>query len=332
MGDNKKVARAPNTRHRYSLRQGRRVSCLCPCSSISPAACRNWLRSPDGVRLQPWESEKLHPATNPSGVVAFGAYHFATVRGLARIATILAHHYHALPMSVRVLKPAEMHDFKHTEHESLFLSEEDEVSSLGYPLKKELVFDTPASGLVSAIEYNDAHAVVLGYPIGKNPRVFHRVLDTVASNILCPLIAVRFVGTFKTDRILVPFQSARELNKLLPVLEAMAMTAQPHITFLHLLHSDIGKEEIRRFGTELEEWLAENFFDIETNHMAEAVESSLEMILHESQYHDLIIMSAARRYGLERMFFGSLSNSVVMNCQKPVIVVHTPEEEPGEDL
>lgn len=299
------------------------------CGEKGPLVCRLWLRSPEGIRLQPWESEKLHPAAHPSGVVAFGTYHFATVRGLARIATILAHHYHALPLSVRILNPSEMDDFHPAEHESLFMPEKDEVGSLGYPLKQELVFDTPASGLVSAIEYNDAHAVVLGYPIGKNPRVFHRVLDTVASNILCPLIAVHFVGTFKTDRILVPFQSARELNEVLPILEAMAMTTQPHITFLHLLNFDTGKEEIRRFETELQEWLADHFFDIETSHMAEAVESSLEMILHESQYHDLIIMAAARRYGLERMFFGSLSNSVVMNCRKPVIVVHTPEGEHG---
>ncbi|MGW8161597.1 MAG: universal stress protein [Desulfobulbales bacterium] len=232
-------------------------------------------------------------------------------------------------MSVRVLNPAEMNHFRQTDHETLFLAETDEVASLNYPIKKELIFDTPASGLVSAVEYNNAHAVVLGYPAGKNPRVFHRVLDRVASNVLCPLIAIRFVGTFKTDRILVPFLSPHELEELLPILEAMALAATPMITFLHLLHLDSTKDEIRACDRDLQNWLADNFFDIQTRHLVEAAESRLEFILQEANYHDLIIMTAAKRYGLERMFLGSLSNSVVLNCQKPVMVVHTPGQRAG---
>jgi len=309
--------------------EGKKIEEHPECQGRGPWVCKIWLRGPEGIRLQPWEGDKLRPASNSSGVVAFGAYHFASVRGLARIATILAHHYHALPMSVRVLNSSEMDHFRHTEHESLFLAEEDEISSLGYPMKRELIFDTPASGLVSAVEYNDAHAVVLGYPVGRNPRSFNRILDTVASNILCPLIAVRFVGTFKTDRILVPFLAPYELGELLPVLEALAMATQPRITFLHLLHLDSSREEIHACDRELQEWLADNFFDIQTRHMVEAAESRLEFILQEVKQHDLIVMTAAKRFGLERMFFGSLSNSVVLNCEKPVMVVYTPTERPG---
>jgi Kef-type K+ transport system membrane component KefB/nucleotide-binding universal stress UspA family protein len=283
-----------------------------------------WLRHSETISLLPWSSDKLRPATIATGVVVFGAYHFTTVRGLARIATILAHHYHALPMSVRVLGQPEMNHYKPDEHESLFLPESDEVNSLGYPMKKELIFDDPASGLVSAVEYNNASAVVLGYPLGSNPRSFHRVLDTVAANVLCPLVAVRFVGTFKSDRILVPFLSPLELDKLLPILEAMATVTQPRITFLQLLHYDSSKDEISACDTALQEWLGDNFFDIQTRHMVEAAESRLESILQEAKYHDLIIMSAAKHYELQKMFFGSLSESVVQNCQQPIMVVYTP--------
>lgn len=296
------------------------------CEGRGALACKIWLRSPQGISLIPWTGNKLRPATTASGVVVFGAYHYATVRGLARIATILAHHYHALPMSVRVLGKSEMNHFRRDEHESLFMPEKDEVNSLGYPMKKELVFDSPAAGIISAVKYNDAKAVVLGYPLGLNPRNFHKVLETVAANVRCPLVAVRFVGTFKTDRILVPFISRYELDELLPVLEAMATVSLPRITFLQLLHSDSSKEEISRNEREIEEWLGDNFFDIQTRHFVEASESRLESILFETRYHDLVIMTAARRFGIRKMFFGSLSNSVVQNCKKPAIVVYTPED------
>ena len=302
------------------------------CEGKSPWACRLWLRSPDGISISPWEASTLHPAANPSGVVAFGAYNFATVRGLARIATILAHHYHSVPMSVRILNPSEMSSFRQSDQDSLFMAEADEVASLGYPMKQEVIFDTPDSGLVSAVEYNDARAVVLGYPTISHPRAFHKVLDTVAGHVLCPVIAVRFVGTFKCDRILVPFLSHYELEELLHVLEAMAISVQSRITFLHLLHYDSTKEEVALCDQELQEWLSDHFFDIQTRPVVEAAESRLELILQQAMFHDLIIMTAAKRFGFRRMFLGSLSDSVVQNCQRPVMVVYTPEDHAGQSL
>ena len=294
------------------------------CGQRGALACKLWLRSPDGINLVPWEGGELRPASNPSGVVVFGAHHFATVRGLARISTILAHHYHAFPMAVRIFNASEKQRIRSSDRAALFLAENDEVASLGYPLEKEIIFDNPASGLVAAAEYNNAHAVVLGYPAGSSPRNFHGLLDTVAANISCPLIAVRFVGTFKTGRILVPFIYQRELTELLPVLEAMAMTTMPEMTFLHLLHFDSSREEIKAADLKLQEWLADNFFDIQTRHKIELAESRLEYILQEVNHHDLIIMSASRRQGLEKIFFGSLANSVVQNTHCPVIAVYAP--------
>ncbi|MDY0351067.1 MAG: cation:proton antiporter [Desulfobulbaceae bacterium] len=299
------------------------------CGDLGPFACKIWLRSPEGISLHPWDGGRLLPAAVPDGVVAFGVHHFATGRGLARIATFLAHHYHALPMSVRVLDPARMDDFRHSDYETLFLPEADEVASLGYPLKKEFVFDNPVSGVLAALEQENIHALLLAYPAGKNPRAFHGTLEKVAARISCPLIAVRFVGGFKTDRILVPFLSPTELGELQPILEAMAMTVQPSITFFHLLHFDSSREEVQACDRELQDWLADNFFDIQTRHMVEAAESRLEMILQEAKYHDLVIMTGAKRYGLERLLLGSLSNSVVLNCGKPVMVVYSPDGRSG---
>lgn len=315
---------------RYTLEkagEGEKIKKHPECGDKGPFYCKLWLRSPQGISLPPWDIGRLHPSADTAGVVVFGSFHFATVRGLARIATILSYYYHSLPMSLRVLDTSEMKQYRKSEHDALFMAETDEVNSLGYPLKTEVVFEEPAGGVLSALEYNDARAVVLGYPVDSNPRDFHKVIDTVASNIHCPLVTIRFVGSFHCDRILVPFLSLYELDELLPVLEALAMTTEPKITFLHLLHLDSRKEEVTASEHQLQEWLADNFFDIQTRYQVEAVDSRLECILREAEYHNLIIMTAAHRYGLPRMFFGSLSNSVVQNCLRTVMVVYTPDKQ-----
>ncbi len=296
------------------------------CGGRSPGACNHWLRSAEGIRLAPWTEDSLHPAADPQGVVVFGAYHFATARALARIATILANYYHALPMSVRVFNKTRV-PLTEEERRSLFMAETDEARQMGYPMRTEIIYDNPASGLVASAEYNQAKAVVLGYPVGRKPLSFQKVLDQVAANVLCPVVAVRFVGTLAWDRILVPFIFPRELDELRPILEAMAGAGHPQMTFVHLLHSDSSPEEIAGSRKDLEEWLQGELFDIQTRAVAEAVDSRLEAILDRARYHDLIIMTAARRSGFKRMFFGSLANGVVCNCRNPVFVVYTPELE-----
>jgi len=294
------------------------------CGGRSPLACDRWLRSSDGISLAPWNEESLHPAANPQGVVVFGAYHFATARALARIATILAHHFHALPMSVRVLNKQAV-PLSEQEQTDLYLPETDEAEQLGYPVLPEIIYDNPASGLVAAAEYNNAKAVVLGYPVGPNPLALQKVLDQVAANVLCPVIAVRFVGTMAWERILVPFLFFQELDDLLPILEAMATSRHPRITFQHLLPADCSPEERESSENRLKEWADSNLYDVETRCTVDVAESRLESILGEANHHDLIIMSAARRTGIKRKFFGSLANSVVHNCRNPVFVVYFPE-------
>ncbi len=301
------------------------------CGGLRGRACERWLRGPDGVRLAPWPWEPLHPPANPESVVVFGACHSATARGLARIATILAHHYHALPMSVRILPRSERGRMSEEERVSLFLPEEDEARGLGYPLLTEVIYDSPASGLVSAVEYNDARAVVLGYPLGRNPLAFQKVLDRVAANVLCPLVAVRFVGTLAFDRLLVPFLDPREVDEMLPMLEALATAGQPEITFLYLLHADCSRGELRTAEEYMREWLELHLVDVKTDCRVEAAESRLESILEGAKSHDLIIMTAARRRRFKRLIFGALANSVVHNCRRPVFVVYTPQQVgPGE--
>ncbi len=294
------------------------------CQGRPALACDKWLRSSKGISLTPWQEKPLQPAANAKGTVAFIASHVATVRILARIATILSHHYHTLPMSVRVLKKNTV-PLSAKEQRSLFLPETDEARQLGYPLLQKIIFDDAVSGLVTA-EYSGAKAIVIGYPLGRRPLSLQRIIDKVAANVSCPVIAVRFVGTMAWERILVPFLFFQELEELLPIIEAMAIESHPCITFQLLVAADLSEEEIQLNQQRLQEWLDTTFFAIETKYRVVAAESRLEAILQETSKHDLVIMTAARRKGMQRSLFGSLADAVVNNCRQPVFVVHFPPE------
>jgi len=291
------------------------------CGGRSGRACDLWLQSADGVEAGAWEWDSLHPASNSQGVVVFGASHQATSRSLTRLAVILAHYYHALPLCVRVLPKAERQSRRVSEEAILFDQEKEEARELGYPLETELLYDLAASGLAAATEYNKGLAVVLGYPLGRNPLSYQKVLDQVAANVLCPVIAVRFVGALSCRRLLVPFLLPDELDELLPFCEAMATAGHPRVTFLQLMSADSTREERELCRTAMEEWLELNLVDTETHFVVDAAESRLESILTTAQSHDMIVMTTERRHPVERVFLGSLANSVVHNCTKTVVVI-----------
>ena len=317
---------------RYTLARGdeiRQPQLRPECRGRSNRQCNRWLRGPDGVSLAPWEGAALHPAASARGVVVFAPIHSSTARALARIGVILAHHYHALPMSVRVLARAEQGMYTDMEVEAMFLPEHDEAHSLGYPLLRETVYDDPAPGLISTIGRHDTRAVVLGYPLGRNPLAFQKVLDKVAADVSCPVIAIRFVGELTCRKILVPFLFPQELDELLPLCEAFATADHPDITFLWILQADSSHREIMACETRIQQWLETTLVDTNTRIRVEPSESRLETVLAAAGSHDIILMTAARRRKIQRFFFGSLANSVVHNCKKPVFVVYTPRDTPA---
>ncbi len=255
-------------------------------------------------------------------MVVVGTYHFTTARALTRVATILAHHFDALPLAVRVHKKEE-DKLSEEERQDLFLPETDEASQLGYPIHTEVLYDKRASALIAATEEHKATALVLGYPISRDPLKFQKILDPVASAVSCPVVAVRFVGTMTWERILIPFIQTEELDALLPIIEAMITSCHPQLTFQHLLFADSTRDEIRACEKELESWASSTVYDADSIRcLAEASESRLESILREARHHDLIIMTASQLKGTKRRIFGSLANVVVENCRNPVFVVY----------
>ena len=150
----------------------------------------------------PWTWQKLIPHSDRKGYVAFGSSNPATVPGLARIATLLASYFKATPLSIRVVRPGTIDHISGAELIELFRPEREEIESLGYPMETELIqFEGVSDALVSAVEYNAASAVVLGFPVEGTFQGFQQILETVARNVVCPVVVVRLYGALHTERI-----------------------------------------------------------------------------------------------------------------------------------
>ncbi|MDX2494789.1 MAG: cation:proton antiporter, partial [Desulfuromusa sp.] len=289
------------------------------------------VRSQGGLVLDSWKGELLHPVANPEGKVLFGALNSSTVQGLARMSTMFAHHYHALPKSVRVLAPEQQGLLDERQIDKLFRDEKNEVESLGYPLQQELIYGSPELGLLESVNKNQTELLVLGYPVGPKPLAMKRVFTYLTDRVSCPVVAIRFVGKFSFDRILVPFLYLEDLDEILPVLEAMATAGSPQLTIMYIMHAENTRQELWEADRQLRQWRQTNLLDLDTAQIVVAAESRLERILRESGNYDLIIIKAARKFGIRRFFAGSLANSVVQNCRCSVFSVYIPSAERTKD-
>jgi Kef-type K+ transport system membrane component KefB/nucleotide-binding universal stress UspA family protein len=280
--------------------------------------------SQEDLTIAPRGTMTLHPSKNPRGVVLFGATNFVNVLSLARISTIFSHHFHALPKSVRVLAPEQQGILDERAIDQLFSAERNEVTSLGYPLQQELIYSSPEQGLLEAVDKNLTRLLVLGYPVGPKPLALKKVFTTLTDNVFCPVVAIRSVGRFSFDRILIPFLYLKDLDEMLPILEAMASTGKPKFTFMYIMNTENNRQELLEAESGLQRWRQSNLLDLNTSQIVVTAESRLEQILRQSSNYDLIIIKAARKVGIRRLFAGSLANSVVQNCRCSVFSVYIP--------
>ena len=281
----------------------------------------DYLRSAAGVEIVPWTWEKLSPQIPSNGVVAFGGVHSATVAGLARFATIFAHYNRCLPMAVRVIDPEEEGS------PNLFQKELKEVTSMGYPLVTEVVPDrSVASGLVAAVEYNRAKMVVLGYPLHGADSNYKEILGTVADNVSCPVVVVRFLGQLHTERILIPVVSLDDLEEVYPVVAALDCIGEHHVQLLYLLHSGEVDAVLKAKEEEIKQWLGKQEQNVNVSVKLLATDARVDAILEESEEYDLLVMGATRSKALTKFFFGSLAESVTQKVQKNMLIVYMPDK------
>ncbi|MBU0675445.1 MAG: cation:proton antiporter [Proteobacteria bacterium] len=283
--------------------------------------------SGEDLQLIPWTWERLRADHRPEGAVIFGLSHAKTVGGLTRMATILAHHYHAMPVAVNVLPagPSADHIARIEATQGLFRSAMDESFSLGYWLETATTHAaTVSAGLLETASLNKTRAILLGHALTDTNQDFQKVVEHVAAEAPCPVLVVKFTGVLHTERILVPLTSIRELNVLQDMIIALSTVGQHKITLLYLLPPESSEAEREKNRQRLAAWIGKAGITSEVVCRAESTESRLETIVTEAAFHDLLIMDAKVAHGLKRLLLGSLAESVARQSGRTTILIHAP--------
>jgi Kef-type K+ transport system membrane component KefB/nucleotide-binding universal stress UspA family protein len=290
-------------------------------AGIEPAKCDSFF--PDeahDAQLAPWTWEKLAPDPSPGGSVVFGVSQRTTVGGLARIATLLAHHFKAQPVAVIIDKTKGINLYA----EELFEIAAQETRSLGYALHTtEIRAESIAKGIVEVAREKGALTILLGYPFQRTEHTFNKIVEDIAAEAHCPITIVRLTGMLHTERILVPIINSVDLEIIGDTLSALAHVGKHNITLLGLLDADVPDDEIAAYEKKLYNWATGRNLPF-VKSIAIRAEARLEEILKQAPCHDLVIMAVSRGTGIKKLLMGSLADDVASSCQRPMLIVHRP--------
>lgn len=286
------------------------------------------------TQLVPWSWEKLSPATQTHGAIAFGVSQETTAGGLARIATLLAHHYRAIPLAMSIEAIPKQGESSpptrpFTEPEVLFDIARKEASAIGYPLNITTIrAERVATGLIDGAQRHHSHTLILGYPLQHSSQEFRQVVEQVVSNAGCQVVLVRLIGILHTERILVPIVHTRHLEIIEGVLCALARIGQHRITLLRILSSGVPQDVIDEQNQKLHSF-AQNHALPFVRCLAVATETRLDTILAEADQHDLILMAGVEDFSLPRKLFGSLADDVALRSGRPMMIIYSAKSSPG---
>lgn len=286
-----------------------------------PAKCDDFFpEEPADVQLVPWSWKKLSPPSSPEGSVIFGVSHENTVSGLARTATLLAHHFRARPVAVKI----DTAKGTAADTPELFALASEEVKSLGYRLHTtEMRAESIAKGIIAAAKEKDAQTILLGYPFHRTEYSFNKIVEDIAGAVSCPITIVRFTGILHTERILVPITNSTDLEVVGDTLSALAHVGKHKVTLMRLLSADVPEEETEDYVKKLYNWAAGKSLPF-VNCIATRAEARLEEIMKLAPCHDLVIMAVYQGSGLKKLLTGSLADDVAASCQRPMLIVHRP--------
>jgi len=281
----------------------------------------------DNFQLVPWSWEQLQQPQSTTGFVLFGTAHSNTASGLARMATLFAHYYGALPLAVQVKTPELAKTNGHVWDDPVtnYSKVVREIHGLGYEVVNEVVLaDDVASGILTTARKHKTWSIVLGYPMTGSGREFQQVVESVAQKALCPVIVVRFSGVLHTERILVPIVSSNDLNSVSEVVNSLSGVGQHRVTLLRLMPSTTSDNELEVTERKMFSWAKKEKLISYVHCQAIATESRQTTILHEACQHDLLVMPASESQWFKRIFFGSLSDGVARECNRPMLIVYSP--------
>lgn len=281
--------------------------------------------SDEETQLIPWTWDLLQPAESFGGYVLFDTSYPGIAAGLARIATLIAHHHGALPMAlqINVQKNEETGNSAEDERRPLFCLLKNEIHSLGYPMKQDILYsETMASGIIEATRIHKSWGIILGCPLRATLHGFEQVVETVAMEVSCPIIVVRFAGVLHTERILVPVVSSWELHVVSSVVAALSGVGKHRITMLRLMPSNSSEKELEVAERKMMSWAAKENLLPYVHCQATATDARVETIIQESRQHDLLVMAAGTSVGFKKLFFGSLAEGVAKTSTRPMLIVY----------
>jgi len=288
---------------------------------VEPAKCDTFFPEDTwDAHLVPWSWKKLTPASTPEGSIIFGVSYQNTVGGLARMATLLAHHFRSRPLAVKIDIPKEAN----TETAELFSLAAQEVRGMGYALHTtEIRAESIAKGIIEAAKEKNALTILLGYPFQRTEYSFNKIVEDIAAAVSCPITIVRFTGILHTERILVPIVNSVDLEIVGDTLSAMADVGKHNITLLRLLSAEVSEDEMAVYEKKLHNWAAGKSLPF-VNCLVARAEARLDEIAKQAPCHDLIIMAVSQGSGIKKLLMGSLADDVASTCRRPMLIVHRP--------
>ncbi|WP_319523306.1 cation:proton antiporter [uncultured Desulfosarcina sp.] len=272
-----------------------------------------------------WEGHRFPTTTTPRGVVVFGAGHPETLIGLARLSLLLAYVHHARPLAVRVLAgvdpPRDADPNAHAK--SLFAVAAGTLNRMGGTLQTLTIeSDTVSDGLLSVASRMATRALILGFPRETSQRKFQTILEKVVGQADCPVIIAHINRLQRIGRILVPFVTERELHVLTTLIDALTLLGPQTVTLLWMLPCGVSPQEVELHREILRAWTERVNLASPVEPQVIETRARLETILEASADQDLIVMATRTGYGLSRIFWGSLAETVHRHANKPMLIVH----------
>lgn len=264
---------------------------------------------------------------NTKDSVIFGLSNSATAAYLTHIGLIMANHYSARPIALRVFSNESKRDMdsQHILAHGLFERAMDESYLLGGKLSIETICsETVSKGVITCATDHNSKCIIVGHPIDKKIYEYHSIVENTATKAGCPIIVARFNGLFHTNKVLVPVTKMEELNYVQNLLMALSKIASEKITLQYLMPADAHEDKIKLTEEKLKKWISRRNISQMAHILISTSEAMLDSILEESEHHNLIVMAASETQGLQRLFFGSLGEDVAKNRTKPMLIVYNP--------
>ena len=178
-------------------------------------------------------------------------------------------------------------------------------------------------GIVSALEEQCSNMIILGW----RGRLSRRA--SIVERSPCDSIVIKLDTVEKPTRILVPIADTPHSMMAAEIARILAEEFDSEITILHILKKKETEDDAQKLVEPVLDLLREGVVtashaEERKNFSQKIVEKNggvADLIIEESEKHDLVIMGATRRRLLEQLLFGSIPEKVARKCNKTVMMV-----------